>query len=253
MHAFFRGFSYPIKGLRWLNHPHLRRHVIIPLLINTLLFGIAIWWGAERFGALTDAMANKLVQWLPDWLDWLAQGLYWLLWPLFAISVLLLTFYTFTLVANLIASPFNSLLAERVEDLVDPERSRPQALNLWKEITTAPLTELKKLVYFILWGVPLLLLFLIPGINMAAPLIWMVFTAWMLVLEYADYPLGNHQISFPDQRNLLRERRLLALGFGAASLGITMVPILNFLAMPASVIGATLLWMENLRPPAPPS
>ncbi len=245
--AFTKGISYPFRGVRWLGRHRLRRHIIIPLLINILLFSLAIGWGSSQFAELTNTLANKLVGWLPNWLDWLAQSLYWLLWPLFAVTILLLTFYSFTLVANLIASPFNSLLSERVENLANPDVSRPQPITLWKEVFSAPLTELKKISYFILWGLPLLLLFLIPVINVVAPFIWMAFTAWVLVLEYADYPLGNHQIHFGKQREMLREKRLLALGFGAGALILTLIPIVNFLAMPASVIGATLMWVEELQ------
>jgi CysZ protein len=161
--------------------------------------------------------------------------------------MLLVSFYAFTLLANLIASPFNSLLAERTEDLAAPGRIRPQSGPLWKEIAHAPFAELKKLAYFLLWALPLLFLFLIPGINAAAPFLWIAFSAWMLALQYADYPMGNHAIRFKEQRRLLAKQRSLALGFGGAVLLITLVPVLNFLAMPASVIGATLMWVGEFQ------
>ncbi|MEZ5582290.1 MAG: hypothetical protein R3F37_05475 [Candidatus Competibacteraceae bacterium] len=43
---------------------------------------------------------------------------------------------------------------------------------------------------------PLLVLFVIPGVNVIAPLLWLVFGAWMLALQYADYPMGNHGLRF---------------------------------------------------------
>lgn len=247
VNAFLKGATYPFQGIRWLSRPRLRRFIILPLLINTLLFGAMLWWGTREFGALLDWMLS----YLPAWLDWLR----WLLWPLFAITLLILAFYTFTLAANLIAAPFNGLLAEHVEDLAAPDGSRPPSRPLWQEIALAPVAELKKLAYFLVRAIPLLVLFLIPTINAAAPVIWIAFTAWMLTLQYADYPMGNHLLPFHEQRKILSERRLLTLGFGSASLLITMVPVLNFLAMPASVIGATLMWVEQFphaRRPAEP-
>ena len=50
---------------------------------------------------------------LGAWLDWLRY----LLWPLFVLTAVLLVFYTFSLLTNLIAAPFNGLLAEAVEKL----------------------------------------------------------------------------------------------------------------------------------------
>jgi CysZ protein len=234
-----RGASYLITGLGWLGRPRLRGFVIVPLLINTVIFGGAIWWGSRKL----DDLSNWLASYLPDWLNWLT----WLLWPLFVAAALLVAFYAFTVVANVIASPFNGLLSERVEALARPGRARPETGPLWKEIAAAPLVELKKLSYFIGWAIPLLILFVIPGVNAAAPLIWLAFSAWMLALQYVDYPMGNHGIRFKEQRRLLAEQRTLALGFGAAVLFITLIPVVNFLAMPASVIGATLLWVEEYQ------
>jgi CysZ protein len=180
-----------------------------------------------------------LIGYLPAWLSWLT----WLLWPLFGIVILVVIFYTFSLFANLIASPFNGLLAERVEDLARPGRGRPVTGPLWKEIVLTPVAELKKLLYFVAWAVPVLVLFIIPTVNAAASFIWMAFSAWMLALQYADYPMGNHGIRFKEQRRLLANRRLLVFGFGSGVLLVTMIPVFNFLAMPAGVIGATLLWV----------
>lgn len=249
MIAFFKGAGYFFKGFAWLGRPRVRSFVIVPLLVNALLFGAALWWGAGEFGQLIDQLLARL----PAWLDWLR----WLLWPLFAIAALLLVFYTFTLLANLIAAPFNGLLAERVEDLAGPSRVRPAGRPLWQELPVSVVGELRKLVYFILWAIPLLVLFLIPAVNALAPVLWAAFGAWMLALQYVDYPMGNHLIPFREQRRLLGQRPLLALGFGAAALLITLVPVLNFLVVPVAVIGATLLWVEEFpqarRPAFPPT
>ncbi|MCP5459961.1 MAG: EI24 domain-containing protein, partial [Gammaproteobacteria bacterium] len=75
--------------------------------------------------------------------------------------------------------------------------------------------------------------------------LWLAFSIWMLALQYADYPMSNHGLRFREQRRLLSQRRMLALGFGSAVLLMTLVPILNFLVMPAAVIGATLMWVEQ--------
>jgi len=89
---------------------------------------------------------------------------------------------------------------------------------------------------------------LIPGVNAFAPLCWWAFGAWILALQYMDYPLSNHGISLRRQRALLARHRPLVLGFGSAVLVMTLVPILNFVVMPAAVIGATCMWSELLRP-----
>lgn len=237
---FSRGASYALGGLGQLSNPLLRRFVIIPLMINFLLFAVVIWGAKELFAAWLDSMLS----WLPDWLGFLD----WLLWPIFIVTALLMVFYTFTVVANLLGSPFNGLLSEKAERDVFKGPVLPQTGPLWQEVLRAPWIEIRKLLYVMLWAIPLLLLFVIPGVNAFAPLCWWAFGAWILALEYMDYPLSNHGISLGRQRALLARHRPLVLGFGSAVLVMTLVPILNFVVMPAAVIGATRMWSELLRP-----
>jgi CysZ protein len=230
------GAGYLLRGLALMTHAGIRRYVIIPLVINAVLFALLVWFGASQF--------SQLIEWLlPDWLDWLR----WLLWPLFAVTVLLVLFYAFSLMANFIGAPFNGLLAESVErhltgqNTKEPSGFRKTALN-W---VPSLLSEFKKILYFLARAVPLFILSLIPGLNIVAPFLWIAFSAWMLALEYADYPMGNHGLLFAQQRLKLQEKRMTVLGFGGAVLLLTLIPVVNFLAVPAAVAGATVMWVEE--------
>jgi CysZ protein len=238
--SFTQGAGYVLTGLRWLPKAGLRGFVAMPLLINTLLFGGGIWLGASQLERLDRAAQG----WLPEWLAWL----HWLLWLLFVLTALVVIFYTFSLVANVIAAPFNSLLAERVAKLVNPDGrvQQPPPEPSWRELLFSPLAELGKLLYFVAWAIPLVVLSFVPAVNVAAPVLWAVSTSWMLALEYADYPLGNRGLDLRAQRRLLRRHWPLTLGFGGMTLLLTLIPGLNFLAMPAAVIGATLMWNKAL-------
>ena len=234
----FIGPLYAIKGFNLIRRPGLRRFVLIPLGINITLFTFAIWLASHYF----DTYMNQL---LPEGYDWLM----WLLWPLFAVTVLLAMFYTFTLVANFICSPFNGLLAEAVErelkgEAPDNGTSLMQAL---KETPKSLWSELVKLGYFLSRALPLLILFLIPGLNLVAPFLWLVFSAWLLALEYLDYPMANHNIGFKDQRQTLNRYRIGSLSFGGSIMVLTMIPIINFIVMPLAVAGATALYLEKIE------
>ncbi|MCU0834184.1 MAG: sulfate transporter CysZ [Chromatiaceae bacterium] len=234
------GARYLLRGLRLIAQPGLRRFVLVPLLINVLVFSAAVWYGVVSFETFIAWMQSKV----PAWLQWLE----WVLWPLFVLALLIVVFYTFTLVANLLAAPFNGLLAEKVE-LHLTGRPLNEGGGLKKvliELAPTLIDELRKLLYILLWAVPFLLLFLIPGVNVAAPLLWFLYTAWMLAFEYSDYPMGNHGLRLRAIRGRLRRRRALALGFGATAAGMTMIPVLNFVVMPSAVAGATAMWVEAL-------
>jgi CysZ protein len=237
----FSGAGYLLRGVGLLNKPGIRPFVLIPLLVNILVFSLLIWLGIVQFEQLMD-------RFLPDNESWLAW-LRWLLWPLFAIAIILLVFYTFTVIANLIAAPFNGLLAEKIERYLGGELpDQPGGMKqVMKDFFPALISELRKLFYFLLRAIPLLILFLIPVVNVVAPFLWLLFSAWFLALEYGDYPMANHNLPFKEQHQRLKHVRLTALSFGGGLTLMMMVPLLNFLAMPAAVAGATLFWRERLQ------
>jgi CysZ protein len=81
------------------------------------------------------------------------------------------------------------------------------------ELGRTMFSELRKLGYIAMWGIPALALFVIPVLNLAAPFIWML--------------------------------------FGAAVMVAIAIPLVNFLVIPAAVAGATILWVERLEKVVP--
>jgi CysZ protein len=104
------GAGYIVRGAKMLGHKNLRLFVIIPLLINILIFGSLIGFGLSYL----DTQMDRFLGWVPDWLSFVE----WILWPLIGIVFSLMTGYMFTALALIIASPFNALLAEKAEELI---------------------------------------------------------------------------------------------------------------------------------------
>ena len=228
---------YFLRGFAIVARPGIRMYVVVPLLINAVLFAVLIYLGASWLDGVVEHM-------LPDWLDFLS----WILVPIFVLAALVTGFFAFNLVANLVAAPFNGLLAEAVERHLT-DRPPPPG-SVWRSIVAklgATLAaEAHKLAYVAVRTLPLLVLFLIPGVNVVASIAWMLIGAWMLALAYVDYPMANHGIEFPEMRRRLGGRRLLGLGFGGAVMAALAVPVLNFLVIPCAVAGATAMWVEQL-------
>jgi CysZ protein len=235
------GAGYLLRGFKLLLTPGVRRYVVIPLIINIVLFGSIIFLGVGQFEVLLEWLMPSI----PEWLQWVS----WLLWILFLAATLLIVFYTFTIIANIISAPFNAYLAEAIERHLTGQLDQ-QPFNLATVLNEAAVSltyELKKIAYLGSRALILLALFLIPGINVAAPLLWLAFSAWSLALEYADYPMSNHSIRFPAVREKLRGKRMLSLGFGSATLAATLVPFINLMVIPAAVAGATAMWVEQFK------
>ncbi|PWQ99045.1 sulfate transporter CysZ [Leucothrix pacifica] len=238
--GFMQGIAYFFQGFTLITQKGIRGFVLIPLLINIVVFSAAVWLAYGQFQSLMDS----LTAWLPSWLSWIE----WVLLPFFAILVLLIIYYTFSIIANFIASPFNSLLAERVEKKLNglplPESSgfKAMAVNVGKALGS----EVKKMIYMLKWMPVLLLITVIPGLNLIAPAAWIIYGAWMYSLQYADYPMGNHEMFIKEELVVLRKNRSHALGFGAATTLMTIIPVVNFFAMPVAVAGATAMWVKQL-------
>lgn len=236
-----KGAGYLVRGMALLPTPGIRRFVIIPLLVNLLLFAGAIALLLSRFDGWLDYLMNA---WLPDW-AWL-DFLRYLLWPLFALLILVVVYYSFTLIANLIAAPFNGLLSERVERQLRGDIGNDDGwAELVRMLPRALGRELAKLAYYLPRVLLLLVLSFIPVINLVMPLVWFLFGAWMMSIQYCDYPMDNNKVSFAEMKRLLKARRLSALGFGTLVQFGMLIPLLNLILMPAAVIGATLFWIEE--------
>jgi len=237
-----KGFAYPFKGMNIINKPEIRRFVIVPLSINIVLFTIAI---AILF-TMFDQWMQSLLPDFPSWLSWLEDWILWIIWPLFASMIFFVVFYSFTFIANLIAAPFNSLLAEKVELLLKGEPlNKTPSYPVLETVKQSLASEISKLFYLLKWFIIILLISLIPVINIIAPVLWFVFGAWMLALEYIDYPMSNHGYHFKDINRQATSRKTLSFGFGCGTLLLTSIPLLNFLAMPAAVAGATVLSINH--------
>jgi CysZ protein len=234
------GAGYLVRGASLLTRPTLRLFVLVPLAVNILIFSAVIWWGVSFLAGWLDSIMAGI----PDWLGFLE----WLLWPLVGLLVTLTTGYLFTAVAIVIASPFNNLLAEKVEEMVTG-REVAGLEGLGAALAGVPrgiFRELAKLLYFVPMGALVLLLTFIPGLNALSPLLWFLFGAWMFSLEFLDYPMDNHNLSFAAVRDACRERRLSSLGFGGLVALCTGIPLVNFVVVPAAVAGGTLFWVEEV-------
>jgi CysZ protein len=233
------GARYLLRGASMLKHPRLRPFVIVPLLINIVIFASLLYLSIS---ALSETLENWIGA-IPQWLSFLRV----LVWPLVSLALALVSGYAFTAVAIIIASPFNGLLAEKAEELITGEPvTGPEglmgALGLFPR---AIARELGKFAYYI----PLLLVVLVLSFILAAlaPFLWFALGAWMMSVQYVDYPMDNHQLDFAEVKDVLRERRLSSLGFGGMVALMSGIPILNFFVVPAAVCGATVFWCEELR------
>jgi len=237
------GGLYLLKGLKMIQQPGVRQYAIIPLVINTVIFIGAFFF---MFGWFSDFIDGLMLN-LPEWIQWLS----WLVLPVFILAFGIFIYFTFAIFANFVSAPFNGVLSEAVEEKITGIKKTDD--SPWHQaITTAPTAikeELQKLFYSVTRSLPFLILLMIPGINFIASTLWILFGAWMLAIQYADYPMANHNIVFKEQRAILRNKKMLVLGFGGTVMVGMMIPVVNFIVLPCAVAGATLMYVEHFKTP----
>ena len=234
------GSQYFLEGFNIMMRPGLKRFVFMPILVNILILGSAFIWLFYQ----VDGWVNYLLSFLPTWLHWLSY----LLWPLILASIILIFGYFFSTLANIIAAPFNGILAEKVEEELSgiPAKEIPWS-DFAKDIPRMINRELIRLAYYLPRVLVLLVISFIPVINIISPLLWFLFGSWMMVIQYCDYAFDNHKISFTEMKNTLAKDRFSNMPFGALVSLITMIPLANLLIMPAAVCGGTAMWVDRYK------
>lgn len=232
------GIGYLLKGAQLLRHPKLRIFVLVPLLINVFIFASAFWF---LFSGITHWI-DSYIEELPAFLSWLSY----LFWPIIIFSILFSFSFVFSTIANLIAAPFNGLLAEQTEMiLINKAINDDGWQDIFKDLPRILKRECQKWIYFLPRMLGCFILFFIPIVGQTvAPVIWFIFAGWMMAIQYADYPFDNHKISFASMKSILAARFGKNITFGMIVSVCTTIPILNFVIMPIAVCGATAAWVD---------
>lgn len=231
-------FTALSRGTRLVYTAGLRRYVFVPILVNLLVYAALLYYVLSHFGTWLEGWMAMV----PGWLDWLS----WLIWPLFVVSLVLIVFFTFTLITHLIAAPFYGFLAEKVELVVTGQPPLDDRGYL-RIIIDSIGRELVKLAYILPRMLLLFVISWIPAINIIAPLLWALFSAWTMAITYLDYPMDNNKVSFADMRRRLNRRRIPTLTYGGWVTLITWLPLANLFLLPGAVAGAVLMWDRHYR------
>lgn len=235
MDDFFKGLGFLLRGVRHLATKGLKRFVLLPIAFNFLVF-LGLFYLASHY---LFPYASGYLELLPSWLSFLG-GVFFIV---FVISFFLLFLSLFTVLFNLIAAPFNGILAEKAQHIL--YQSTIPSLS-FTEITVRSIKRQGKFLgYFLSRFIGMCLLFFVPFVQPVYPLIWFLFNAWMLGFQYQDFAMDNNLISFDAMRDKLRGKRFLSFGFGSFINLASFIPLLNVLVMPAAVIGGVMMYCEE--------
>lgn len=232
------GFRHFLTGFRMISSPGLKRFIIVPVIVNIVLLIV-----------ITAAIAIYITHHVPAFLlyfpKWVIYILGWLFWLLYGLTSLLIGTFIFTMMTNIIASPFYGILSEKTEEKIIG--NYPVTPNTFKELMIlwghTFIRECKKILYFIPWFLLCLVFLIIPMLWPLFPIVWWVVMAWIMAVQYCDYAADNQRIPLKRMLKILKQYPWTSLGFGGSVSVALMIPGLNLVVPAAAVAGGTVLWI----------
>ncbi|MEO0442694.1 MAG: sulfate transporter CysZ [Pseudomonadota bacterium] len=246
VNTLYSGFHYCIKGAALLLQPGIKRFVLVPLLANVVVFLVLTFFLIQSFTTVEHWFAGALSAW--SWLTFIASFIAAFLTGLVFFLLFVIYGYSFNIITNIIAAPFYGLLAEKIEQAITQTDLSPESIA---QIAVRTLKrEIIKLWYFISRGIivffGLFILSFIPPLNLLVPVLALLWSAWVLTLQYIDYPADNHKMPFHSLRQTLKSHKYSTTGLGSTIMLGSMIPVINIVVMPVAVAAGTLMWVNEI-------
>ena len=236
----------PFRAVGFIaEHPRLAPLCLAPVAAAALLlFGSVI--GSSRFAswAATSVAGHGV----------LAGVIYYLLMIFVVFAVI---YFGLVIAVSIAASPFCSMLSERVEAIEsgEPPPKLPLATVLGFALLDTWHSILRAVVYLMLTlslsmiGMICALSAVLSPVAMALVALQFVITCWFIAYDFLDYPLSRRGIDFAGKFAYVEKHRAESLGFGFTVGLLLLVPLLNVLVAPVAAVGAARMFVA-LGPPA---
>ncbi len=236
------GIYYFREGLHLIWNPELRLYLVVPLIVNCILFLVLTSVFVFYFRDFVDSLMSII----PSFLEPLA----WIVFFVAGVLALIVYGYSFNMITNILAAPFYGILAAKAEAILTG--ISPPEESMGSMVKRTLYREIEKLLYFLKRGIIVILIVMllatIPVVNLFAPsLLGLAWAAWSMSIQYTDYSADNHQLAFKPLRQCLWKKKYSSLGFGGFTVMCSVIPVINIIAMPVAVVGGTLFWLRELK------
>ncbi len=228
--SFWYGFTLPLHALKKIiSQPELIFWSILPLIMTLGLYSIFISQIQTQTKLL---MQHSLATWGMTPNGWGVS----LLLLLSKILLFFISALTFSFAANLVACPFNDLLAEKTEPFSTPPFEKVSPKSFSRKIQILGLDLLRTLIAT---GINLVALLFswIPFLNFLALLL----TFLVISFQFISYPQSRRGQGIQEGVAFVWNHLYSCLGFGLAFTFLLSIPILSSFCLPLAVVGGTLL------------
>ena len=237
------GVRYLARGFgMWATSPRLMLLGAIPALVVGLVYLVGI--------VFLIVNLNTVVTWATpfanDWAEPLMLSTRVAASLVFVIVAALLVVYTFTAVTLVVGDPFYERIWRDVENRLGNAPADLQ-IGLLRSVGRAIGDGIRLLIPAIGVGILLLACGFIPVVGpFTVAIVGALLGGWLLVVELTGLAFDARGFTVRERRRALKARRAVAVGFGAATYLIFLVPFAVIVAMPAAVAGAAMLSRDTI-------
>jgi CysZ protein len=236
--GFFTGVGFLFRGIgMYARSPRLMFLGLVPAVISfAVLVGALV---AMLF--FVDDVVTWITPFADHWSSGVRTGFRWLAMIGIGVGWVVLSVLVFAALTLLIGEPFYEAISKRVEDRLG---GVPGEINVsfWKTLPRNVVDSIRLTVFGVFIGIFVFLVGLIPVVGaVIGPILGALFGGWVLALELTGVPFERRGLRYRDRKRMLKQRRSMAVGFGAATFVCFLIPFGAVLVMPAAVAGATLL------------
>lgn len=232
-----KGFFAPFVSARYMfDNPGLLRFAVVPFIINVILYLGFITVAYYAVPALMHKLMGR-----PEL--WWQYVLYYIIGAVLVLSVIFILIFMFSIIGNIIASPFNETLARKIliaKNVQITENGYMGVRGALKEAERIIVIELKKALLLVSVSVFSSLINLIPILSIFS----LAITAVLIGYNFIDYPLEIMKFTFGNRIRFALKNFWMLLAFGTSSGLILLIPFLNLILLPIAVSGAAMLYQE---------
>ncbi|HPB83847.1 MAG TPA: EI24 domain-containing protein [Spirochaetota bacterium] len=243
--AFAMGAGAPFRSIiTVIRQKGLLRHFVIPFFLNILVLGLIFFLS---FYFLSDFL-NSL---LPRGDAWYLQALRFIISPILAVLLIILTALMYSITGSIIIAPFNDIISAKVESHITGESIDDtfSLSGIIDDILRITANIIKLLIIITVFQITMLLINIIPlagSVLYAA--VSFISAMFFLGFQFFDFPLERRRMVFREKLKVLWKFKFTTIGLGVGFFLISIVPVIGFLGLNLGAVGATLLYVDHIKP-----
>lgn len=213
----FKAFAAYRKASGFLFRHELSWFLWFPLIITLLVFfgGFSLTsWATKHISDSIDLWLEG-VDWLPEWLSFLQDVFYWILWLILRIILyFVFAFFGGTVILILMA-PVLTWLSEKVAESLNQEVASFSVAQFMRDLSRATGLALRNGLIQLGLSVVCFLIGFIPIVGAFSPVLLFVINAYFYGFNFLDYSLERRRFTVSESSTYVWRHKLTTFSIGS--------------------------------------